>query len=122
MGIVKLSVEFNGKEGQLILDKQGEEKRIDFGLEDYKIGCFPETHYYGDTIGIPKGEMYKCMAIGQWTQEDKLVIRVYIIDDYFGNMNITLGYKGEELGVFMSKTAEWFLNEYQGFAGGRLSK
>lgn len=122
MGIQKLTVEFNGNEGQLILEKQGEEKRIDFGMEDYKMGRFPETHYYGDTIGIPRGEMYKCMAVGQWTQEDKLVIRLYVIDDYFGNMTVTLGYKGEELGVYMTKTAEWFLNEYQGFAGGHLIK
>ncbi|HCS75218.1 MAG TPA: hypothetical protein DIW17_15250 [Clostridiales bacterium] len=122
MGIQKLTVKFKDKEGQLILEKQDEEKRIEFGMEDYKMGRFPETHYYGDTIGIPKEEMYKCMAVAKWTQENKLVIRLYVIDDYYGNMTVTLAYKGEELGVYMTKTAEWFLNEYQGFAGGHLIK
>ena len=88
-------------------------------MDKYVLGRFLETHYFGDTIGTPKGEMYKCMATARWTQEDKLVIRCYVIDDYFGNMTATLGFKGDELGVYMSKHAEWFLDEYYGFAGGR---
>ena len=48
-----------------------------------------------------------------------LKIYVKIIDDYFGNLVINLGFKGDEIGVFMHKTAEWFLDDYQGFAGGR---
>ena len=120
MGIETISIEFIDNEGLLILEKADGERRISFGMEDYIMGRFPETHYYGDTIGKPSGEMYKCMAVARWTEENKLVIRCYIIDDYLGNMTITLGFKGDELGVYMSKTAEWFLDEYDGFAGGRL--
>jgi CubicO group peptidase (beta-lactamase class C family) len=119
MGIQEIGVEFEGNEGRLIMKKNGEEKVISFGMDKYVLGRFPETHYFGDTIGTPKGEMYKCMATARWTQEDKLVIRCYVIDDYFGNMTATLGFKGDELGVYMSKHAEWFLDEYYGFAGGR---
>ena len=118
MEINRLRVEFNGSEGVLILEMGGEQKRIQFGMEEYVEGFFPQTNYFGDTIGTPKGEMYRCMAVARWTQENKLVIRCYIIDDYFGNLTITLGFKDKELGLYMSKTAEWFLDEYQGFAGG----
>jgi CubicO group peptidase (beta-lactamase class C family) len=122
MGIERIGVEFSGKEGTLFIETQEEEKCIKFGMEDYAEGYFPQTNYFGNTIGIPKGEMYKCIAAARWTQEDKLVIRCYIIDDYFGNLAITLGFKGEELGLNMTKTAEWFLDEYQGFAGGRKER
>ena len=122
MGIERIGVEFSGKEGTLFIETQEEEKCIKFGMEDYAEGYFPQTNYFGNTIGIPKGEMYKCIAAARWTQEDKLVIRCYIIDDYFGNLAITLGFKDEELGLNMTKTAEWFLDEYQGFAGGRKER
>ncbi|NLC43919.1 MAG: serine hydrolase [Clostridiales bacterium] len=122
MDIKNIKVELQDREGQLIWETSEGEKRLYFGMENYKIGRFPQTNYFGDTIGTPSGEMYECMAIGRWTEENKLVIRCYVIDDYFGNMTVTLGFKGEELGVFMQKTAEWFLDEYQGFAGGRAIK
>ena len=118
MEINRLRVEFNGSEGVLILEMGGEQKRIQFGMEEYVEGFFPQTNYFGDTIGTPKGEMYRCMAVARWTQENKLVIRCYFIDDYFGKYTITLGFMDKELGLYMSKTAEWFLDEYQGFAGG----
>jgi len=122
MGIDKIRVEFNGNEGVLILDKNEGEKRIHFGMEDYVEGFFPQTNYFGDTIGTPSGKMYRCIANARWTEESKLVIRCYLIDDYFGNMAVTLGFKEDKLGVLMTKTAEWFLDEYQGFAGGCLIK
>jgi hypothetical protein len=31
---------------------------------------------------------------------------------------MTFGFKGDEVGVMMHKTAEFFMNEYTGFAGG----
>jgi hypothetical protein len=120
MGIKEIGVEFRGKEGLLIFTTIEGEKRIPFGMEDYVEGRFPQTNYYGDTIGTPSGEMYQCITVARWTEENKLVIRCYIIDNYLGNMTVTLSYKGKELGVSMTKTAEWFLDEYQGFAGGRL--
>lgn len=120
MGIDKISVSFEEEVGLLTLEKKEGNKTISFGLDNYIEGYFPESHYYGDTVGIPKDEMYKCIGVSRWTEENKLVIRCYVIDDYFGNMTITLGFKGKELGLYMSKTAEWFLDEYQGFAGGYL--
>ncbi|MBR2884320.1 MAG: serine hydrolase [Clostridia bacterium] len=95
------------------------EKEICFGYGEYRCGEFPETHYSGDTIGIPANRSYRCVSSGAWTEEKKLVIRVNITDDYLGNLTISLGFKDNEVTMFMFKTAEWFLKEYHGFATGR---
>lgn len=59
-------------------------------------------------------------ASAAWSQENQLFIRVQIIDKYFGNLSIALGFKGEQAGVRMFKNAEDFLNEYNGYANGRI--
>ncbi|HHY82878.1 MAG TPA: serine hydrolase [Clostridiales bacterium] len=120
MGLEKIGIILNDNTGQLVYVTKEGEKHISFGLENYVQGLFPQTNYYGDTIGTPGGRMYKCMAAARWTEENKLVIRCYIIDCYLGNLTVTLSYKGDEIGVCMTKTAEWFLDEYEGFAGGRI--
>lgn len=120
MGISELRLEFLKDYGKLSYNTPRGEKEILFGYGEYKEGVFPETHYSGDTIGTPANRPYRCVAAGVWTQQHKLVIKVNIIDDYFGNLTINLGFKGQEVGMVMHKTAEWFLNEYQGFAGGEM--
>lgn len=99
---------------------RGEEKEITFKMGDYLIGTFPEKHYDGDAINIPIDRCYRSMSAALWTEERKLVIRTYIIDEYFGNLTTTLSFKGDTLTVYMLKTAEHFLDEYQGIAVGSL--
>ena len=62
--------------------------------------------------------MYDCAVSADWPEEGKLRIKVQIIDKYFGNMSMEFGFKGNEVGIFMTKTAEAFLGEYQGYAVG----
>ena len=70
----------------------------------------------------------------------KLFISVQIIDNYLGRLNINLGFKEDRLaadaagtdgnvagagtinriGVHMNKSAEAFLENYQGYASGTL--
>ena len=119
MGIKKLSVEFSENSGILKYENARGEKEIRFGLGEYVFGEFPETDYSGKKIGEPLGRGYRCGAAGVWGFDNSFKIYVKIIDDYFGNLVINLGFKGDEIGVFMHKTAEWFLDDYQGFAGGR---
>lgn len=40
------------------------------------------------------------------------------IDTYFGRLKIDFGFEGKGIGIKMVKTAEDFLKEYEGFAGG----
>ncbi|MBO5667416.1 MAG: hypothetical protein J6S45_08210, partial [Firmicutes bacterium] len=63
---------------------------------------------------------YKCAASAAWTEEKKLFIKVQIIDDYFGNLSIVMGFREDgKLGVYMCKCAEDFLEEYTGYASGK---
>ncbi|NLZ87876.1 MAG: serine hydrolase [Clostridiales bacterium] len=118
MGIRSFKLLKEADHGVFEYEKADGVKRIVFGFDQYHIGVFPETHYFGDTIGKPAGRPYRCMAAARVPEANKLVLRVYVADDYFGSMTATFAFKGLEVGVHMSKTAEWFLDEYQGFAGG----
>ena len=119
MGIKKVKLTFDEKGGTFAYTNEQGDKEIEFGMCENRFGMFPQTGYsdmYG-SIAAP-GNMYKCAASAAWVDANKLFIKVQIIDKYFGNLNITLGFKDNELGMFMSKTAEDFLREYEGFAGG----
>lgn len=120
MGIHRISLSFENRRGTFRYLTDRGEKELPFGLGEYVLATFPETHYFGRTIGTPKGTGYRCMTAGVFTEPEKLVLRTYLIDDYFGNLAITLSFKGKEIAVGMIKTAEWFLDEYQGIAGGSL--
>ncbi|MBE6704864.1 MAG: serine hydrolase [Ruminococcaceae bacterium] len=97
-------------------------KELKFGIGKTVIDEFPQDGYFGDTIGVDGGRRYRCIASGAWTMENTLHIKADLIDDYFGNVSIVLSYKGDEIGVYMQPHAEWFLNEYNGFAGGRIKE
>ena len=47
------------------------------------------------------------------------LLTVYITDIYLGGLRISFAFKGDEIGIFMTKQAEWFLDEYEGFVGGK---
>lgn len=97
-------------------------KTIYFGKNEYRDGVFPETHYFGRQIGKPADRGYRYSAAGAWIEENKLQIKVWILDDHTGGINITLVYKGDEIALCMRKHGEWYLDEYNGFAGGKLYK
>ena len=120
MGILSFSFSFEGDRGVLSLDTLRGRREIPFGLGRYLLSEFPEKNYSGIRIGSPAGRGYRTAAMGVWTEEHKLALRAYLIDDYFGNFNATFSFKGGEVGLSFEKTAEWFLEEYEGMAGGRM--
>ena len=82
---------------------------------------FPEENYDDEigTVPVP-GHKYRCAASAAWTMPHKLFISVQIIDNYLGRLNINLGFKEDRLGIYMNKSAEAFLENYQGYASGTL--
>lgn len=119
MGISRFCITFEGEKGCFAYTNEQGDKKIYFGLGYNEFGVFPEEGYSSEVGSrYAPGNYYKCAASAAWTEESKLQIMVQIIDRYFGNMTITLGFKDKEVGVFMHKTAEYFLEEYQGYGHG----
>jgi CubicO group peptidase (beta-lactamase class C family) len=99
-------------------NRQGD-NRLHIGLGDCLAGPFPQLNYFGEQIGTASGTRYACLASAAWVEPHKIDFLIYITDDYFGTLKVSMAFKGDELAVYMTKVAEWFLDEYQGFAGGR---
>lgn len=121
MNIEKFRLNFNGNSGSFEYLKDGKLMEIGFGMCENVSGYFPEEGY-SDMVGgkYAPGNYYKCMASASWIEERKLNIKVHITDKYFAQLNIVIGFgKDNSAGVFMSRTAEYFLKEYAGYAGAK---
>lgn len=119
MGITKMKITFQEQEGKLEYSNAQGDKTLYFGIGKNVFAKFPQEGYsrnYGSVS--EKGNYYDCAASAAWLEPAKLFLKVQIIDEYFGNLNITLSYKEDRLTVLMQKSAEDFLNEYEGFAEG----
>ncbi len=117
MGITRFSFVFNNeKQGELRYTNAQGDKVIPFGVNENVFGEFPQFGYSNEMGAIPTtdGFKYKDAVSLAWLEEKKLRLFVQIIDKYFGNMSSTFAFKGDEAFVSFTKTAEAFLNEYQG--------
>ena len=117
---------FDGDIGVMKYTNATGNHEIRFGICKYEdeIREFPETHYFGRKIGVPKGSGYKYKASGAWFNDETLMIYLYVIDDYFGTLKINVRFSdgGKHITLFMTKMAEWFLDEYDGIANGDLAE
>jgi hypothetical protein len=119
MGITRMRFQFGDGEGVWEYANAAGEHRLTFGIGRQAEGQFPQPGYSGSRIGVP-GNKYRCLASAAWVDPQTLNMLVYVTDDYLGTLKASFGFKGDQVGVLMTKAAEWFLNEYSGFAGGRL--
>ena len=121
MGITKLSFEFSDDVCKMNYTNAQGDKTLLFRIDENELGLFPEEGY-SRNVGsqFAEGHYYKCAASGAWIEPQKLFIRVQVIDDYFGILNMNFGFKDENtVGIQMNKTAEDFFNTYHGFATGK---
>ena len=58
--------------------------------------------------------MYDCAASACWAEEQKLLLRVQIIDCFLGNLYAIFSFQEQSATVTMIKNAEAFLDEYNG--------
>lgn len=119
MDISSVKFEFSGDEGCMKYTTSGGEKEIHFGFGKNVIYTFPETHYFGETILFPANKEPRVYSSAAWADENTLVIRTHLMDEYLGILNMTFSFKGDEVGVIMHKDAEFYFDEYQGYAGGK---
>ena len=119
MGITKMCFTFEDEKGYMTYTNAQGEKKIQFGMGYNEFGLFPQEGYSAEVGSVyAPGNYYKCAASAAWIEENKLRIVVQIIDIYFGNLSITLGFQDNKVGVYMQKHAEDFLDEYKGYAHG----
>jgi CubicO group peptidase (beta-lactamase class C family) len=119
MGITRTRLSFKGDQGTWEYTNGQGDKVLRFGIGRVLSGKFPQNNYFGDQIGRIPGIEYDCLASAAWIDERTLNMEVFITDIYLGGLRISFAFKGEEIGVIMTKQAEWFLDEYNGFAGGK---
>ena len=124
MGITRMRLSFKGDQGQgdqgrwEYTNGQGDNV-LRFGIGRVLPGKFPQRNYFGEQIGAVPCIEYDCLASAAWVDEQTFNMEVYITDIHLGGLRLSFAFKGEEIGVFMTKQAEWFLDEYSGFAGGK---
>jgi len=124
MGISNFTLRFDGNKGIFAYKNQQGDKAFAFGLGHNEFGSFPQTGY-SDTVGTRPGKhLYGCAASGAWKSDHELWLKVQLIDDYFGNFDAVFSFSDDfnVVKLKMEKTAEDFLNEYQGVAIGLAGK
>jgi CubicO group peptidase (beta-lactamase class C family) len=119
MGITRMRLSFKEDQGTWDYTNGQGDNVLRFGIGRVQSGKFPQRNYFGEQIGTIPGIEYDCLASAAWIDERTLNMEVYITDIHLGGLRISFAFKGEEIGVFMTKQAEWFLDEYNGFAGGK---
>ena len=124
MGITRTRLIFNASGDKVLWEYtngQGD-NRLELGIGCYAADHFPQLNYFGSQIGTIPGLRYDCQSSAAWVEPEKLAARVYITDNYLGTLKMTMAFKGDEIAIHMTKVAEWFLDEYQGFAGGKAAQ
>jgi hypothetical protein len=91
-----------------------------FGMAKNVFFKFPEKHFYDYQINLPSEREHEAFASAEWLNEKTLHIRTYIYDNCMGNMHTYVTFDGDKIAIKMTKVAEWFMDEYQGEAYGRL--
>ena len=117
MGITKFAFVFNDeKTGEFLYTNEQGEKVIPFGVNHNVFGKFPQFGYSNEYGAVPTtdGFMYDTAVSLAWVGETQLILFVQIIDKYFGNISARFAFKGDEVHAVFTKSAEYFLTEYQG--------
>lgn len=117
MGIEKFSFTFeDATKGVFRYTNAQGEKEMPFGVNHNVFGQFPQLGYSNEYGAVPTtdGFTYKDAVSIAWLEEKDILLSVQIIDKYFGNMSARFSFKGDEVFANFQKTAEHFLNEYQG--------
>lgn len=120
MGIKDIRFEFKGDNGVLYYDTIRGAKKLPFGMTHNIETTFPETHYQDTQIGTPANREFRAICSAVWTAEDTILVRPYIADNCFGNAFMYFTFRGDTVLINMRKTAEWFMDEYEGEAFGKL--
>ena len=122
MELEEFTISFENKDsGVLSYLKGGREMELPFYINKNRFGLFPELGYSKDKgrVRTTDGHKYKDAVSATW-ENNKLLIFVQIIDEYFGNASLSFAFKDDDATVLFYKVAEDFLWGYDGQCGAKL--
>lgn len=126
LGWKKATVVFEADGGRLDYENASGAHSLRFAFGKQAQQAFPETDYSGRRIGTPLGRGYNCYTSAAWGERtadgnvsDSLSLLCQVCDFYLAQLRIILSFKENTLTIRMRKNAEWFLQDYTGFATGK---
>lgn len=122
MGLRCVSFDFGGGEGVMRYETARGAHALPFGFGKQAACEFPETHYNGRRIGAPLGRGLKCQVSAAWERENELMIYCHVIDMHLAQLRIAVSFCENTVTLRTAKHAEFFLQEYAGFASGVAKK
>ena len=120
MGLKDFVLNFDNEEkGTLVYTREGRTLELPFYVNKNRFGNFPELGYAKERgrVRTTDGHTYKDAVSATWAQDNKFIIFVQIIDEYFGNAHLTFAFKEKEATVLFWSIAEDFLWGYDGQTG-----
>ncbi|MBQ4090203.1 MAG: beta-lactamase family protein [Clostridia bacterium] len=118
MGMKKVKFDFDGENGVMCYENASGYHELRFGMCKNVKQEFPEM-YSGKRIATPYGKGYDSYNSAAWTMPDSLMMHFHIADIYLGQLRMIAAFKGDTITLHGLKHAEWFIDDYQGFASGR---
>ncbi len=121
MGIENLKFTFAKDRGILEYKNATGQKSLAFGMCENCFTVFPEEGYsreVGSQYAV--GNYYKCATSAAWKTENRLVLNVQVIDEYFGRLWMAFDFENGKVTVTMTKSAEDFFATYEGTAKGKI--
>jgi hypothetical protein len=110
--------DFQDSTGVMTYTNRRGTKEIPFGFGANAGFTFPETHYSGMVFGEPSGKGYEAWASAGWVDGNSLMILCHLTDDYCGNLRVNAVFDGSRVTLYMKKSAERFLDDYEGWSYG----
>lgn len=121
MNIKWVRVDFLGNRGTLSYENVQGEKSLEFGLNNNIITEFPEDGYDNLIIGeSPADYHHPCAVSAAWLDAKTFAVKAQMIGNHLGALFIRIGFSGDKVGISMQKNTDCFLNEYSGYAIGKL--
>lgn len=117
LGMTKFTFVFNGTDnGEFRYTNEQGDKVLPFGINKNVFGKFPQLGYANERgrVKTTDGFMYDDAVSLCWAQDNRILMKVQIIDKYFGNFSAVFGFKGDYVTCHFEKVAEDFLGEYKG--------
>ncbi len=121
MQIKRMRLSFSEDAGELIYENAQGEKRLPFGLCKNVLSLFPEDGYENLQLGSSEpGYHHPCATSAAWQDERTLAIKSFMTGSHLGSVYMQISFAGDTASISMTKTANYFLNEYEGAATGKL--